>query len=223
MSEPSLVTRSVPERWESHAIHDLFAGVRRFRRRHHIFTARGPVAGLQPAAVVELATAVRPKRAEEHVTSMHSAIFALHKTVENRESAGRMGCEVVGRPGLEPGTYGLKCPRMPLDAMPYQVPTSIQRAPMGRMASLDQSPFAFGWRARGWFDPVLERSDVLSPIARRVSTCRLTCMDGVFGRRSLGAGPGAVRCSYQRGCRSQGQACPNEQDEGGGRRCAVRA
>ncbi|MEV0621738.1 hypothetical protein AB0I81_51015 [Nonomuraea sp. NPDC050404] len=50
-------------------------------------------------------------RAEEHVTSMNSAIFASKKAAENRESAGQVGYGVVGRPGLEPGTYGLKVAR----------------------------------------------------------------------------------------------------------------
>jgi hypothetical protein len=42
-----------------------------------------------------------------------------------------------------------KCPRMPPGAMPYRVPTSIQRATIGRTASFDRSYFAPGWRVNG--------------------------------------------------------------------------
>jgi hypothetical protein len=58
-------------------------------------------------------------RAEEHVTSKNSAVSASKERAENRESAGRAGCGVVGRPGLEPGTYGLKVDRY--YAEPYSI------------------------------------------------------------------------------------------------------
>jgi hypothetical protein len=47
-------------------------------------------------------------RAGVYRASMNSASFASQETAQNQESAGRAGCGVVGRPGLEPGTYGLK-------------------------------------------------------------------------------------------------------------------
>ncbi|GAA3220888.1 hypothetical protein [Nonomuraea helvata] len=47
------------------------------------------------------------------------AIFTLQKAVENRESAGQVGYRVVGFPGLEPGTYGLKI--AVLNAALYQI------------------------------------------------------------------------------------------------------
>ncbi|MBE1588216.1 hypothetical protein H4W80_006474 [Nonomuraea angiospora] len=104
-------------------------------------------------------------RAEEHVTSMNSAIFASQETVGNRESAGQMGCEGGRAPGARTRNlriksrqsscralsycagmcrFGYRChhlnrPRMTVSGAPYYMLKSIRRATSGRRRFLDRS------------------------------------------------------------------------------------